>query len=303
MKELDFDELDRAVNSLMTNVPDTNVPQDDAIKTLTIDPTSTDSHTSAPAAPSVVAAAPSPRTATSSYESVAARRGGRFMDVVHPSSDMKKVDVPPRPPSRQGVTITRAGSPDTSPDLLPPLPPAVEKTEESTTAPVESVSSASEWPDPLDMAEKADAADDQLSAVSSVPENKNDPGPLTSPFLPDTKVEKRPLGGIASDESDTTVSTSGRGQDNMTSNDPDDQLPASPVEFEQSLPEELQGNLVAIESGASGKTPAPFDDAPQEDQPVSQPEHPPILLPEKASEPIESPSVSTGPVSIPQQYR
>lgn len=115
MNDIDFDELDRAVSSTLT-------------------PTPVSEPTPAPVSPSITtAAAPS--------VSPAARRGGRFMDVVHPSSDMRGATaVPPRP------TVPAE-----------PVTPAV------SAAPSAQVS---DWPDPIE-----------------------------SPFLPDTKVEKRPLGG------------------------------------------------------------------------------------------------------------
>jgi len=95
VNDIDFDELDRAVSSTLTP------------------PAVTD----APSLPDPVAAP--------STMSPAARRGGRFMDVVHPSSDMRGASTPtPRPASL----------------AVPARPPAV-------VEPIE----PSAWPDPIDV--------------------------------------------------------------------------------------------------------------------------------------------------------
>lgn len=121
MNDIDFDELDRAVSSTLTPAPE---PASDPVA----------------AAPSV------PVAASATPTSPAARRGGRFMDVVHPSSDMRgPAAVAPRP---------------TATPVVPTAAPASTPAAAITPAPV------TDWPDPIE-----------------------------SPFLPDTKVEKRPLGG------------------------------------------------------------------------------------------------------------
>lgn len=117
MKELDFDELDRAVNTLMGGVPTSTPPKGDDDDTKVITIPSTLSDTSTPVMPRFTSPdrtaapevdAPSLAAPSSSDNSLAAaddsssessapvsrlaipsRRAGRFMDVVHPSSDMK----------------------------------------------------------------------------------------------------------------------------------------------------------------------------------------------------------------------
>lgn len=139
MSDFDFDELDRAVNGVISDEPvDTasSAPAVDIPQRSTIDatPVSATSSTSTPA-PS---AAPAVR-----------RSSGRFMDVVHPSSDM-----------RSGTPASQV-APRQSPAPVAPKPVV----EESA-------------PDPFD------ALEDWQK-------------PLESPFLPDMKVEKRPLGGLS----------------------------------------------------------------------------------------------------------
>ncbi len=324
MKELDFDELDRAVNSLMTNVAATPAPKkDDDVVTLNIESSTPDT----PIAPSIpVTATPlatpktldqvatpsagdttsAPRTSAPTL-SVAARRGaGRFMDVVHPSSDMKK---PTAPVSRQGATIepSQSASTDTLNQLSPvastPAPEVSAK-----TAP-EPSTSGTEWPDPLDVAnfdteDTAKTASKPAESAPVVPEvPKSEPpapkeseAPLTTPFLPDAKVEKRPLGSPAGpvEEPDHTPMLSPESSQGSSVNDPDDQLPALPKDVEPILPAELQGDLMAIEADTNGGIPKT-----EEGQPIEN------ILKHK---PMESsvtpePPVSTGPTSIPQQYR
>ncbi len=306
MKELDFDELDRAVNSLITDVPDDKVlPGDDAPeKTLTlssdiavpdsIPPASTPTPApTQPATPVTSSAQPSSNVpmvpATPGVPSVAVRRAGRFMDVVHPSSDMKRPEATNTPVSRQGVTITptsTASAPAEAPRPVTPLPTEQLKpvSAPEPTAPV------AEWPDPLEVAKfKPDST----------------PAPLTTPFLSGTKVEKRPLGGAPVQETIPEPDKSGIGQEGLTANDANDQLPATPTETPTPLPEELQGDLVAIESGAAAQRvvlPSAQPETPK--APEEAPVKPPMPLPsapEKA-EPaaaVEKP----GSVSIPQQYR
>ncbi len=123
MNDIDFDELDRAVSSTMT-------PNAASEETPVTSPAT-------PASPATPPASP------------AARRGGRFMDVVHPSSDMRGASTVPARPA-----VAAQPTPVSPPT---PEPAAV-----------------NDWPDPID-----------------------------SPFLADTKVEKRPLGG----EQPTTEAT------------------------------------------------------------------------------------------------
>jgi hypothetical protein len=105
MNDIDFDELDRAVSSVLT-------------------PTPTPTPVEAAAVDTPVPAAPEPSITTKDLP-VAPRRGGRFMDVVHPSSDMRgAVKTPSRPAANPVVAD----------------PPA----ESDAPKPV------SDWPDPID---------------------------------------------------------------------------------------------------------------------------------------------------------
>lgn len=387
MKDLDFDELDKAVNSLMTDAsktqpaaPPADAPKEE--KTLDITPTLRDdtppsfdklNEATAKTAGTVESAAatlPQKKEeqpeATSVSTPPATRRGGRFMDMVHPSADMKKPDAPVRV-SRQGVTIAPTNAVNTDPepksepkkpdspvqmsDTAQPKPAELELEKPTPLAvpsepPVETHAPAkSDWPDPLEMAgfkddkdeeksepksadaETARAANGEVpSVVSDVPDEteKNEPSeresknekendqPLTSPFLSDAKVEKRPLGGNVSvaeaEEPSHTPVLGAASEEKKSIDDPMAQLPASPTDVEPELPEELQSDLVAIEADTSTHSqPASSEST----VPSKEKEETPEASTEATSTPKASQDsrsqdeklLTAGPTSIPQQYR
>lgn len=143
MSDIDFDELDRAVNGALGNAPASDpahseseptqepvidipepaeTPEIKHVERTVMDPTTPEKKAPAPSAPAT------------------RRSSGRFMDMVHPSSDM------------------RPGTGEIPKEVKPQPAPVVE--------PISQPSEASKWNEPLE-----------------------------SPFLPDAKVEKRPLGG------------------------------------------------------------------------------------------------------------
>jgi hypothetical protein len=136
MSDIDFDELDRAVNGALgsdTPAPELTVDIPEPTETPTIEHVErTVLNPTTPEVKAPVAPAPAAR-----------RSSGRFMDMVHPSSDMRGP----------------AGSvpADNKPQVIPTVEPVTEELKEVET---------SAWNEPLE-----------------------------SPFLPDAKVEKRPLGG------------------------------------------------------------------------------------------------------------
>ena len=253
MTELDFDELDKAVNSLMGDVdtskrnPGLDDPEDNVV-TLTMQDKPVDVSTpampaaAAPASDVVEAAAPAAPVAP-----LAVKRRGQFMDMVHPSSDMKS---PFAPVNRQGTTLQpttaivtpeapiAAPEPQLDTTNVPSLAMEMESTGTGTppaaTMPVEPEASVdepvkNEWPDPIDMAQPAVSQEPEATTSSEDAETTNEsdvsapdfpadnqeeseqPGtdaqpvvdevePLSSPFIPDAKVEKRPLGMPVSED-------------------------------------------------------------------------------------------------------
>jgi len=359
MKDLDFDELDRAVNSLMTNVPKTATPPgEEKIKTLDITPTlnddaqpqfdrltklaaevvegkdtpsssaipplATPNIPSRPNAPTIQSA---PRPAATAP---AARRAGRFMDVVHPSLDMN-TKKPEMPVSRQGVTIeprssapliqevSPVKSPMSSPELITKKEELVTSSSggsETSSQPVEASASASDWPDPLDVVPHTSLKNDE-DDKEKAPEppmetqqaeaEESSPAPLTSPFLPDAKVEKRPLGGMSTnastptDESVAPVWEKPEEDEPKTVDDPNAQLPANPSDVEPLLPEELSNDLMAVEADTTHDSLKEAHDATKDVE--TEPEKAPEPKTEKVEPHHEKAEpVPTGPTSIPQQY-
>jgi hypothetical protein len=307
-KDLDFDELDKAVNSLMGGVK--TKPDDDIQKTLTINSTlgadekptydkleqaakkignetlegpqiqKTEVNiTLAPGedpaydklervasrigsetldSPEVIA---TPPAKPSSRNTPSPRRGGRFMDVVHPSSDMK--------------TSSTTTKPVDTPTSTPVTPPAVEATPAV--------------PNPEPIAVPAPSVTTEKSADGEqvqVLEIKADEQPLVSPFLPDTKVDKRPLGGTPDSSANDTPALNAF----QTTPLPDNLRPTD--QFERSrdaqitssaadeVPAELHSELLAIETNSASENTAPV-----------------------ADEATPTPPAAEGPASIAQQYK
>lgn len=110
MSEIDFDELDRAVNDLMSNVDTSKRHEgldDPEDKVVTLDSSSTESGkvASSPVAETTTVtpmSAPEAKPAPAQSSPLAVKRRGQFMDMVHPSSDMTSAS---RPVKRDGVSI------------------------------------------------------------------------------------------------------------------------------------------------------------------------------------------------------
>jgi hypothetical protein len=288
MKDLDFDELDRAVNSLVGGPPAVDVAALPAQVPLVTDSTPV-SVSSSP----VLAAQP-----------LAARRSsGRFMDVVHPSSDMRSST-----PVAAVIPVSRIGAmvapriPSATPEPVTPVAVATVATESAT--------GTTKWPDPLDFhlttTEQASSGapsspppplltDEDDSDIAKIADDinaslsKDTTTPLDSPFLSDAKVEKRPLGAFSTDASTATTVPAAVTPVPVVS-DPDitaAEAPKTevsddhPIGTDTPLPAELQSDLLSIESVESA--------------PSSTPES--HFIP-----PAVSTDVPSGPTSIVQQY-
>ena len=351
MKDLDFDELDRAVNSLMEGVSrSTPEPPKSQEKVVTITPSADNGasfgqQTASPQTPPASPSNPSPTSVTTpvadpasrpstpvrerSSQLPARRNGGRFMDVVHPSSNMK-TQTPPRPVSRQGVSIAtdnNESNPSGShgPSPASPSQPAPAQSEAPITQ------SANDWPDPIDVStfsEEPSTVSDQtpdrdrdtiaeaaksLSNESTTSDSTSsyEPAPLQTPFLADPKVEKRPLGGFAHNLHDTTANdttplttpstidpeelTAELQADKQTVPDPEPIVPAE-------LPDELGHDVMAIEADTSNAA----SSSAQTTEIASTAGGRPQLQVQNQVTPgasVMSEAASTGPSSIAQQYR
>lgn len=289
MKDLDFDELDRAVASVLSDdtAPVSAEPGDPEIEMPATPSPSISSHavharimpgaTPAARSSSVVTRqeqAPTPvQTAT---KRVIPHREGRFMDVVHPGSQAKKVPA-------------AATSEPTTPDPASPVAsgPAnvdlenainellVSEGHAPVTAEVSHTSASEETPIPEtpapetrmpEMATPDTTAIDTIAAALEKPVEAIDEPTSQSPFLPDAKVEKRPL-GTAEITSYVPPTPSPATEAIAEATADISELHTPPVinEEETPMPEELQNNLLAIESGAvqSVETSAPETEAPE----------------------------------------
>jgi len=259
MADIDFDELDKAVNDLMANVDTSKRPEgldEPEEKVVTIPASNAASPTvaaaPAPVTPSVEApaaalvvspaapAVPTPAASVPTGPSLAMKRRGQFMDIVHPSRDMNT----PKSVGRQGVTIQPGNdviaanaNQQTEPSVVPDSTPAPQPVETPEPTP-------SSWPDPIDMANTPAETAEAPAAPSVIPEVPVEAvaeAPLNSPFLPDAKPEKRPLGSPLPAE-ETTADMSEAPTNDM-------QTPASPQPAPAAvLPEEFSGDLMAVES-------------------------------------------------------
>ncbi len=129
-------------------------------------------------------------------QDVVAPRRGRFMDMVHPSADMKSESKPMGP--RSGVTITPSSDFSVAPDdeqnevgvsTIDATPSITEEVEEPATS---DLSLDTETQD-----EPVDEPGDDAVAIDT-----------TTPFIPDVPVEKRPLNALPADGLGDTSSVS-----------------------------------------------------------------------------------------------
>jgi hypothetical protein len=206
MNDIDFDEIDRAVSSVGSDNAN-DKPED-----TTVQPDAAETSKPASQTPQVAPA-------------LAGRRSsGQFMDVVHPSSNMRRSPMKmPERPLNQNV------APNT-----PPTTTVEEPKPTVTELPTPTISNNG-WGD--SKSENEDADIDKINEdITNELEHKSDELPDT-PFISGTKVEKRPLGAFSTESSNTEPDLDDK-------SDPDDKK-------DDSLPDELQDKLLSIESKES----------------------------------------------------
>lgn len=222
MSDIDFDELDQAVNSLMGKAPIPKEKEDVAVPdTLSINPTlqpeeapkyadlekvaqkigdetlgATQPTVSSPDVlkesdrvvqlePKLPENAPLPVMPVQQVAAVAKQPStGRFMDVVHPSSDMRA----------PAATVSNQ-----APQLIGPVPPrpagsAAPAPVSTTVAPPPTAPVPNSAPVPA-AASAPVATATPPSSPAPVLQQASPAELVASPFLTDAKVEKRPLGG------------------------------------------------------------------------------------------------------------
>ena len=264
MTELDFDELDKAVNSLMNDSIEGEAPKPD---------TDTPSESLAPSTPTP---ASSPAT----------RRRGQFMDVMHPSSNMRQ--AAPAPVTHQALSITppmvsEAVTPDdsASTDDVSPIPSGELSDEQPVDAPEDA---SSTWGEPSEEAASEPVLAEEAVDTPSEPllDQTQTDDSLTSPFLPDAKVEKRPLGEpvpyaepvLESKSTDMGPPAEIADSEAEESEQPEvEEGDAGAVE-PAPLPDELKEDVVAVEANEvfheePAETPAENGVAPEVAQPIN----------------------------------
>ncbi|MFZ1257872.1 MAG: hypothetical protein WAQ25_00160 [Candidatus Saccharimonas sp.] len=310
MTEFDFEELDKAVNNLMSNVDasERNTALDDpedkvlSLNTTSTVPTSPSASTATPVANSATTA---PVAAASAAAPLAVKRRGQFMDMVRPGSTGKQPVS--APVNRQAATVepldttlqpaaptqepepelpmadfsnlafeteaTGSSLPSQSSESSPQLSSEPAVSTEDSSAPVENETvepTAPEWPDPIDLAMNAPEAttESQTESTEVSPEDELAAGlesvaaeeptePLSSPFLPDTKVEKRPLGALSdtlspAPESEATNTT--EASTSVLDGESDSAASEAPEsKSEHTLPAELDSEIMSLESSNTGE--------------------------------------------------
>ena len=211
MQDIDYEELDKAISSLAPPTDTPTVPV--AASPTQVNPVINPAPVSPVYAP--IAPVPTPQPIVNSIERPAT---GRFMDVVHPSSDMRSsLTLPQRPVAPAPMPVPEpapASVPDFTPVQTVYTPPA------PVAAPIADTNNWAGLPVP--------------PMANSAPE---------SPFLSEAKVEKRPLGAFSNDipqppvvEEPATVSS-------------DFQMPQPIVN--EAIPAELDNSLLQVEADSS----------------------------------------------------
>ena len=296
MKDIDFDELDRAVNSLMSTAPGDETPasEDSIAQVVTPVPDTTTIGMDMPQPEVVVSEPPlapvihdeSELSQTYSPEPAAPAaaptvRRGRFMDVMSGNRDTK------RP---QSASMVSREAPVLQPATS--LAPAETNPDVQLTQPDEATT---EEPAPQDQ-----IAPFIEAPVEEIVTESDEAAPLVSPFLPDAKVEKRPLGrpadaipavDLAAELSSAVTEVPAAPVNDSISPNEDAQLP------EQPLPAELGSELLSIETASDTIT----QEVPTTPGAIPQPE---MSQPEPAVVPAEPETARAAAVtSIPQQYK
>jgi len=262
MQDIDFDEIDRAVSSVTNqNTRGASVPE--AVRSTPREFTPSSTPVSAPVT-EPVAVEPSPAMRRSS---------GRFMDVVHPSSDMR--------PSLSSPVAARE---EPVRSAVPPRVAAAEPEESSTDN--SDTDAGFQWPDPIDTPTPADT-------VAPSPDNAviEDDSPLESPFLSGPKIEKRPLGAFSTAEPEADIPLTEEDDEAApTQSDPQKVEPSTVAldpemaSVKSELPRELHDDLLTLEAHGT----------PEEEPAVQPVEQPPTIIEQ---------NTPAAPTSITQQYK
>lgn len=328
MKDIDFDELDRAVSSLMETVPkkestteemsqELNVTPEPAVVSLPEEPASIPQPETEPVQESEEEPGSALAVEVDTEEpevqpiAVPAMRRGRFMDVMHPSARGAT-----RPalttPTRREAPMLQPAAPSISEEIAVDSvstdqsdPLANFQSEEVETrsqdAAVTAVESFSTEEGPINA--------EQEQMQESFADFSSDPAPLNSPFLPDAKVEKRPLGRPESLQSvPDLASEPASGADKASEESlPTDQPAISPNKDaqlpEQPLPAELSSDILSVETDSGHMSSEPAHEAPSILTPKVETPAPKVKVASAVIAVSAEAPRSMAVTSIPQQYK
>lgn len=194
MSDIDFDELDRAVASVLKSPEspaqaDANADEKRAVDEPVVVRTSSSKPAAAPEPATAKPAAP-PAQALHPVAQKPVQRG-RFLDMVHPSHDMA-----PRSVVHVGErAATHDAAPDSSNQTF--VSEVV-----SPAEPPKAVETVAPGPFPVHETTEPASAEEHTDFFAEAPsEDPSKAGDFTPPpFIPDAKVEKRPLGAFSAGE-------------------------------------------------------------------------------------------------------
>lgn len=305
MKDLDFDELDQAVSSVLSNGSDESKKDEQ--------PVAADTASAPESKPAPASVAPDPvvpvGTKPAPAVSPAVKRRGQFLDMVHPSADMTSKPSMPKATTRTRLapvskdlsveTADKKEAPESVEAVEPAKPESKvetkpEATPEPKPAPVLEESGPDEksdiaWPDPLDLApqDSDDKTDDTDQKAETMPET--DDTPATTPFVTDAKVDKRPLGAFGAVEAAAATT------------EPLEPVVEKPIVDEQKNPEptppELQPDVVSVEAAAEREFTG--NDAESHEKPTA---HLSESIPQQYKTPAHTPDATPHPVFDTQEY-
>lgn len=342
MAEIDFDELDKAVSSLMENVnkpkrqsapevsdasADSSQNSDDKEQSQPSDESrETEQKTQPNDTDSTSDLTKSVDTSAEEQDSeppkrpLANKRRGQFMDMKHASADMRVMPVAKPPMSRIGTSLSPISSGVKSDD---------EKTEEPQTpqahpadVPSEDYSENSESSGVLSESQttSTNSTDDSEEVTSERTSQKTDEDTdlPTSPFLSGAKVEKRPLGAPApAPKEDSDIDAAVQSEQNTDA--PEEETLSHTVELSSAtesvapavsptkLPKELDASVLEVEADTTAIDGKAGDEAKQEQ--FEDDEQPHDMSAEttksdsKKSDDAAQPSEAYAPASIPMQYK
>lgn len=266
MTDIDFDELDRAVNSFISEKSGNN--------NATVEQSVAAPSNSNPPLVAISDSVPV-KPSAGSPASLAGRRTGQFMDVVRSSSNVRNTQpatTVAMPVSRQGATLEPISKEpivsDTKPTEQVSVEPQTQNMTSNSVNPVELMNNQQAVNIPKPQLNKEEDSDNNKISDGMNVEPSQQSGLPDTPFLSGAKVEKRPLGAFSGGAPDQTQSADSElsvnqestlavsQEEEMLEPKPAVYMPSkdkgeSSVNMNVPLPEELRDELLSIESDST----------------------------------------------------